>query len=275
MRASPTGRLRRGIVYLVRRAMFWKWAAHVRLCRELSLPFEGKATVVLTAYKPQRARNLDPLVRSVLKCRFVEKVIVSNDNPELRIADWVGVRDRRLVLLDQPSRRGCKHRWELARGQDAAYYIAIDDDLLVYPRQLARLFTRLLERPEVPHGLCGCSFPFAFHEREEREVDLLFEIYAVTREHVHVYFDHLERLKAGGHLPPEGLGMRGDFVLISRSGQARPVIHDAGFISRCPTAYDEGVATFKEEGFATYTANLLAAVKQIEVRASGGGPATR
>jgi hypothetical protein len=255
---------RRALVDGVKRLLYWKWVLQVRTCRAVSVPSASKVTVVLTAYKKERMRNLDPLVRSVLKCRFVEKVIVSNDNPDLRIADWVMVHDERLVLLDQPARRGCKHRWELAQAENAAYTIAIDDDVLIHPKQLALLFTHLLDRQEVPHGLSGCKIPFEFHERQELEVDLLFEIYAVTREHVQAYFDTIEQLKARGTLPAEGLGKRGDFVVISHSGKARPVIHDVGFIARCASAYAEGVATFKEDGFASYTGELLAAVRKIE-----------
>jgi hypothetical protein len=255
------------MVHLIRRLLYWKWALNSRICREVSIPSGCKATVVLTAYREERMGNLDPLARSVLKCAFVEKVIVSNDNPRLRIADWVGVRDERLVLLDQPVRRGCKYRWELARAENAAYYLAIDDDVLVYPRQLARLFMHLINRQEVPHGLSGCRFPFRFLERKELEVDLLFEIYAVTREHLRVYFDYLRQLEGG--TPGQGRGidmMRGDFVVISHCGKGKPLIHDAGFISRCATAYAEGVATFREHDFLTSTEEVIRAVEQVKAR---------
>lgn len=251
-------------VHAVKRLLYWKWVLHVRTCREISVPSASKVTVVLTAYRQERMRNLDPLVRSVLKCRFVEKVIVSNDNPQMRIADEVVVRDERLVLVDQPARRGCQHRWEVARAENAAYYIAIDDDVFLYPKQLALLFKHLLNRPEVPHGLCGCKMPFEFHEGQEREVDLLYEIYAITREHLQVYFDCIERLKTCGYLPAGGLNTPCDFVVISHSGSGDPVIHDAGFVARCPSAHAEGVATFKEDGFVNQTVELFAAVREVE-----------
>ncbi len=241
-------RCRSWIVSTMRRLFYWKWVLHVRRCREVTIPSDCKVTVVLTAYRKERIGNLDPLVRSVLKCAFVEKVIVSNDNPQVRIADWVRVRDERLVLLDQPVRRGCGNRWKLAWAEKAAYYLAIDDDILVYPGQLAQLFMHLINMPEVPHGLSGGTVPFQFHERKEMAVDQLFEIYALTREHLRVYFDYLQEL-AAQTVSQEGLCMSGDFVLISHSGQGKPVIHDVGFISRCATAYAEGVATFKEADF--------------------------
>ncbi len=226
----------------------------------MSIPSDCKVTVLLTAYRSARLRNIDPLVRSVLKCRFVEKVIVSNDNPRHRIAQWVSARDERLVLLDQPVRRGCKHRWELARAEDASYYLAIDDDLLIYPAQLAHLFMHLLKRPDVPHGLTGCTMPFRYLERKEAEVDLLCEIYAITGEHLDSYFCHMENIKSGGGPLAAELDARGDFVLISRSGKGNPLIHDTGFLWRCATTHDKEVATCMEDGFRPMVRDLYDAV---------------
>ena len=64
---------------------------------------EGKrcAVVLLTHNRPQ---NLTLLVRGALSNPFVTKVVVSNSNRDVRIAEWINVQDPRLVLIDETGR---------------------------------------------------------------------------------------------------------------------------------------------------------------------------
>jgi hypothetical protein len=240
-----------------------------RLCRPISLPIPEKATVILTCYQESRARNLAPLARAALKCDFVEKVVVSNHNPRLRIAEWVTFRDVRLVLVDQEVRRGCEHRWELAREQGADYYVAIDDDVLIYPKQLSRLFRHLVERPEIPHGLAGGSLPHTYFRRKEMEVELLFEIYACTSAHIRSYFEYLQEIKKKRYASDQSIMNGSDYILLSKSGKGPPRIHDVGFLLRCVTAYQEGVATFKESDFLKRSYTILKALDRIDRERDG------
>ena len=61
---------------------------------------DGKrcAVVLLSHNRPQ---NLPLLVRGALSNQFVTKVVVSNSNRDVRIAEWVDIRDPRLMLVDE------------------------------------------------------------------------------------------------------------------------------------------------------------------------------
>jgi glycosyltransferase involved in cell wall biosynthesis len=255
--------LRTRLERFVKGVLYWKWVAHCRLCRNVSVAVPDKVTVILPAYRQARMKNLEPLVRSALKCDFVEKVVVTNDNTEVRISDWVNIQDKRLVLIDQPVRRGCDHRWEVARQHEAEYYITIDDDVLIYPRQLARLFLHLVETPGIPHGLAGGTLPRSFFRSRELEVDHLYEIYAFTADHLKTYFAYLEDIRSAGHASNLSLDFFGGYLILSYTGNGRPRIHDVGFLLPCTTAYDKGVATFRECEFLARNYEVLDAIKKV------------
>jgi hypothetical protein len=69
-----------------------------------------KLTIIIPTYNSARMRHLAGLVRSVSKCTFVEKIILSNNNPALAVHDHVRVRDPRLMLLETPERPRCTPR---------------------------------------------------------------------------------------------------------------------------------------------------------------------
>jgi glycosyltransferase involved in cell wall biosynthesis len=254
--------VRRKLERFVKGVLYWKWVAHCRLCRNVSLPVPEKVTIILPAYQRARLKNIETLVRSALCCDFVEKVVVTNDNTDVRISDWVRIPDSRLVLIDQPVRKGCDHRWEVARGCEAEYYITIDDDVLIYPRQLARLFLHLVEKPEIPHGLAGGTLPHTFYRSREVEVDHLFEVYAFTATHLKVYFDYLHRIQSQGYATDIALEFWGGYLILSHAGTGRPRIHDVGFVLPCTTAYDKGIATFRESEFLARNYEVLNAIKK-------------
>ena len=110
----------------------WQWDAHfvpVRVLEERPI----RATVILLSYK--RVRNIQPIVRSLLKASCVGKVIVSNNNPDLRLDDWLRLRDDRVQVIDQPVRRFPGVRFELARQDGGEYFLTLDDDVFLFPRQ--------------------------------------------------------------------------------------------------------------------------------------------
>ncbi|MBA4322624.1 MAG: hypothetical protein C0408_07390, partial [Odoribacter sp.] len=52
-----------------------------------------KACAIVLSYA--RPKNIEWIVRALLLCPFIEKVIVSNNNPDLKIEDWVHIDDDR------------------------------------------------------------------------------------------------------------------------------------------------------------------------------------
>ena len=52
------------------------------------------ATAILLSYA--RPQNLQWIIQSLLRCEFIEKVIVSNNNPSTKLEKWVPITDSRL-----------------------------------------------------------------------------------------------------------------------------------------------------------------------------------
>jgi hypothetical protein len=252
---------------LTRRARYALWRAGGRLGRQVDVDLPHRLTVLITCFHPRRAAHVDPQVRNVLRCRFVEQVVVSSHNPDVHAGSVVAVRDPRLVLLDSPVKRGCGHRWTVAGALDPEYLLVIDDDMLLRPAQIAGLHRQLVARPEVPHGLSGFRYledaVLEFVDRRSTSVSFLCEAYAVTRR-------HLARHAALRAQLTEPLGelvdSAFDFMLISRAGSGDPRIHDLGHILRCETFAARGVAVHKE---ARFEANALDVARAVCRHAAG------
>ena len=122
-------------------------AKYGKLQRALKLPSppantSGKqCTVILLSHN--RPQNLSVLARAALKNGFVRKVIVSNSNRGVRIADWVKAADPRIVLVDEikPTRPG--YRFVLAAQEAGDYFLSVDDDIFLTPQQWAKFFVEL------------------------------------------------------------------------------------------------------------------------------------
>jgi len=199
-------------------------------------------------------KHVDPQVRNILKCQFVDKIIVSNHNPEVRIENMVKIRDERLVFINQKSRRGCGYRWIIANEINPEYLIVVDDDILLFPSQLRTLFKNLIEEPEIPHGISGMLHlddgEFEFHEKENMQVDYLCETYAVSRQNLNRYLE-LVKFLANQNSLSMMIESSADFMLISQTGSQNPKIHNVGRLFRCPTFNEPGVAVHKDQDFDT------------------------
>jgi glycosyltransferase involved in cell wall biosynthesis len=83
----------------------WAWIANGHFGRNISINTSDKLTVFIPSYNIERVRNITPQVQSILKCDFVEKIIVSNHNPQLILEDWVKINDEHLKLINQQTHR--------------------------------------------------------------------------------------------------------------------------------------------------------------------------
>ena len=70
------------------------WQVNGLIGREIGWDLPQKATVLITYFNPERMEHMDAQVRNILKCDFVERVIISNHNPDVRIDKLVKVRDK-------------------------------------------------------------------------------------------------------------------------------------------------------------------------------------
>jgi hypothetical protein len=238
---------------VTRRIRYAHWSLAGRLGAAPAFNLPAKVTVLITYFHPARMQHIEAQVRNLLRCNFVEQIVLSNHNPQVRIEEQIKLRDPCLRFLNQPVARGCGYRWLVANEIDPAYLIVIDDDLLLYPTQLAQLFQALLRTPEVPHGFSGMRVTdagrFEYQEHREATVDYLCEIYAVTRQHLQRYLALRDQI-ATDTTVGEMIDSAVDFMLISQSGAGAPQIHNAGRLLRCETFQREGVAVHKHNGFA-------------------------
>jgi len=233
------------------------WKVNGILGREIGQDFPQKATVLITYFNPARMEHIDPQVRNVLKCRFVDRVIISNHNPDISIDQMVKVRDKRLIFINQEIKRGCGFRWAVAAEFDPEYLIVVDDDILLFPSQLAKLFQHLIGEPEIPHGFTGMRHTengeFEYYERVDMDVDFLCEIYAVTRQNLRQYRELEHHIERDTHLS-KLVDSSMDFMLISQTSLQNPRIHNVGRIFRCLTFNQAGIAVHKADDF---TENML------------------
>src|SRR5215203_1836428 len=101
-------------VSLVRTVLTETWKLRVRIGHHVDLPGRDvRVGVVLLSFN--REANLDPILRAVLRCRFVDRVLVSNNHPDKRCRDFISVDDPRVTFVDQPQRERPGIRWRLAR----------------------------------------------------------------------------------------------------------------------------------------------------------------
>ena len=278
-RRSSGRRLSRGLSRLARRA---RWRVQARLGAALPTRFgESRATAIVASFG--RMRNVAPIVRTLLRCGFVERVVVSNHAPWVRIEDWVRVRDPRLRLSNEPVRRGSGHRWSVARATAAEHFIVVDDDVFVRAPQLEALFGRLLDDPSVPHGLhgarrapggagvpAGAPLRWTQVSRRETDVEVLHKVYLVARARVDEYFRLRAALAGRDPSLPALVDDFGDDLLISATGRGRPRVHDVGSYAECRTAQRSGVAVSSSERFSDARERILRELRGLAERAPAG-----
>jgi len=211
-----------------------------------------KVTVLFTYYNPARMQHINHQLRNIFKCDFVKQVIISNHNPEIDIASLIKVREERITVVNQKIRRGCGYRWLVANEFSPEYLIVVDDDVLLFPWQLKQLFEALIKEPQIPHGLAGMirhSDGFLeYRQEEERSLDYICEIYALTGIQLNRYMELRDELIKDEALM-DMVEFAADFMIVSHSGNGIPKIHDAGRLFRCSTYNETGVAVHKNNDF--------------------------
>ena len=256
---------------------YWKWRYRIKYGRRIDLSNNmHKATVIVNSYN--REKNIEHIIRAALKCDFVDKVIVSNNNPQIKLEKWVKAKSSRVILIGQKFRKRCRYRWVIAAKNPNRFYIAIDDDVFVYPEQLLNLFESLIDDPNVPHGMFGSVYNLKDPNDEERSsaysycygrnmpVDVLHQIYAVTNEHVSNYFKLLSDVKVYNNEVSNILRKVGDDIVISHSGSELPKIHDFGIVLECPSHETEAMATFQKSGFYQRRIRIFREVRKSALR---------
>lgn len=244
--------------------MRWHREAMSRRCQisDTRSPF----TIILQSYK--RPWNIEPMARMFLRFENIGRVIVSNNNPASAIA--LPIADSRLTVINQSAKYPASKFAMIALREaekGARYFLSVDDDLLLFPRQITALMQALIDDPSVPHGLVGQIIAddghvLAHHLSGESAVDVLNRAYAFTADHIQRYAEILERLGYKTDKDKAQLPFGSDIVL-SASGTHKPQIHDVGLLLSCPTAAKKGIARFKDEGFTLFRQELWKKIRSL------------
>lgn len=240
-----------------------------------------RLTIILQSYK--RVANMEAVTRAFVACDCVGRIVISNNNPVYRLRDWIDIDDPRIEIIEQPVPRAATERYVIARHEPGEWFLSVDDDVFLYPDAVGRLFTSLLENPAVPHGLCGGWYrpPEGLGEEmvvhAEATVDVLYRVYAFTRENVLEYFRILESLgycdddavrrmslRPKERAPAGSLIVADDDVLLSFSGAGRPKVHDIRDYLNCPSEGLRDVAQWRHDDFLTYRQTLIEVLRRMK-----------
>ncbi len=240
------------------------------------VPDDEKLTIIVLNHK--RPQNVGQIAQYALRAGFVGSMIISNNSQAYRMADYVKVKDPRLILIDQPEPSGVGISLELAQEYRSRYYLRVDDDIFLHPAQLQWIYWNLRQQPDRPHGIFGAAlvqekdpsqeWPFAHRRNASGPVDILNGLFAFTREHLDEYF----RLCPLLGITNQRTLMNGEDIVLSYSGVRRPMIHNIGQIWECASEAVPGVALhqsrprFYEERWKIYSE--LARIKPLATEAN-------
>jgi hypothetical protein len=225
-----------------------------------------RLTMILPSYA--RPRNIDFLLSAVVACDFVSEIILTNNNPEIRLEDHLHVSDPRIRLIRQPRKTPASIRFDLSREAREPWILAIDDDVFPSPRQVRAIFRQLLLQPERVHGYGGevwgdppsrATYRPVRWPRGTQPVDTLMWAFAYTRAHVEEYFRLLERLGIANFELKSS-----EDVPLSFAGEGSALVHSVGLFCRCPSESDPAVATWLRPGFFHHRLELVARCRELQ-----------
>jgi len=164
----------------------------------------------------------------------------------------------------------------VAREESAEYMLSIDDDVFLFPDQIARLFRALIQDSQVPHGLFGTVYrglpaitrderkkTESYVYQREAEVDVLHRVYGISRIHLEGYFRYLDRSRVYHPLSEDSVG---DDIAISFTSRRRPRVHDLGPVLLCPSNSWAGIALHQEKDFFARRKEILMECMRLQPR---------
>lgn len=231
---------------------------------------DEKLTVVVASFV--RPENIQLIVDSLVKCLFVDKIIITNHNPDIKMEDYIRATDSRVNILNSPTRKPPGYRFDVAVNSPGHYFHIHDDDVHMYPEQLRWLFRHLLDDPSVPHGFHGTRFvtesesrgPISMYHVARREdwVDVLHQGYAVTRSHIERMMHLRSLIISSEDYNDDHPDTFADDILISQGGTGKARIHNLWPIVTCPSSLEPSVAVSGQQDFGMKRAKLYLYLKK-------------
>lgn len=266
----------RGAYHASRRARFAAAFGASCLRERFFVPPEPRPAERLTAILLSFARpkNIQRIADALTRCDLVERVIISNNNPAIRLEPYLRLDSSRVTLVNQAARARPIKRWDIAREVDAKYFLALDDDVYLHARQIEALFRGLVAAPETPRGVVGqvlvrpaTSAPIldyrVVHGRTAR-VDVLNRVYLFTASHRGRVFELLEEVyRRAPELRPLPFG---DDIVLSFAARVRPIIQDVGGLLFYPSGDNPAAARWNEPGFQECRARIYRELMDIAPR---------
>lgn len=219
-----------------------------------TLPAASKPDIVAIVLSYRRPYNIDPIVRVLLKTPSIAKIIISNNNPQYRMSDWMSISDPRITVIEQVLPRPAHVRYGIA-ARESSYkkFLAVDDDLFLKPSQLEVVCQALHADPSRPYGVAGQIYDswrgMLYHNINDRtqKVDILNRIYAFTSDHVETFFS---LVRQAGYRPTseQWKYSHWDDLFLSFSGATPQVIYTGKYLD-CPSQSEAGVAVWRTTGF--------------------------
>lgn len=208
--------------------------------------------IVLSYKRPQ---NIERLVLPFVASTAVDKIVISNNNPDVDLLAWLGRVNGlpKVGIVQQAQRSLPGKRFEIALAEPFDAFICADDDLFLSTAQIDALLDALRSEPNRVHGVFGEIQSFVNGNMQlgggihgiECELDILNRCYAFTRDHL------LQMSALAREFGYKSLGdtLFVDDLLLSHCGDGPPICHDLGSLESCETSETPGIATFRERGF--------------------------
>jgi hypothetical protein len=207
----------------------------------------GDVAAIVLSYR--RAWNIGPIVAACQSSSRVTHVYVIDQGGE---GFWLSKVPAGVVYLRRPN-IGAIRRLSFSLEVNHAFYLGIDDDLLLSAQQVDRLVDLAMEKPTRMHGVWGqlvWDAPAGVEltsgiRNVEAEVDILNRAYFYTQEDVRRAFSLAADTGCNSW---EEIGPTDD-IFLSMGGEARPLCHDIGALRDCPTSNDPSIALWLQSGF--------------------------
>jgi len=112
---------------------------------------------IVLSYK--RPKNISRICKTLIESDILDKLIVSNNNPDVNILDFIKFKHSKLEVVNQSSHRNSSYRFVIVEPLTSKYdgYIFIDDDIFLTTKQIIQLKTELEKAPNSIHGFFGMN----------------------------------------------------------------------------------------------------------------------